>query len=89
MNALSGFKPKENEWYICFLSDAANNYFSKHNPTLKYKSLISLSALKLFYLIDECNINKDYKMWTLQQFPKWTYIFMLLLREHVCNCYQQ
>lgn len=39
-------------YIFAFLSDAANNYFSKYNPTLKYKSPISLSALKLFYLID-------------------------------------
>lgn len=36
-------------YVFVFLSDVANNYISKHNPTLKYKSAISVSALKLCF----------------------------------------
>lgn len=34
--------PKKMNYVFAFLTDAANNYFSKHNPTLKYKSPISV-----------------------------------------------
>lgn len=46
MNVLSSFKPK---MHYVFLSDVANNYLSKHKPTLKYKSPVSVSALKLYF----------------------------------------
>lgn len=35
--------------HFVFLSDVANKYFSKHNPTLKYKSPVSVGALKLYF----------------------------------------
>lgn len=41
--------PKKMHCVFVFLSDEANNYSSKRNPTLKYKSPVSVSALKLYF----------------------------------------